>query len=194
MAHELFDIIPSLSSNQLYIIGVDGLSRSGKTTFVNQLESKLNKKGVDFFTFHMDNHIVKKNERYDTGFEDWYEYYQLQWEVEWLREHLFEKARRGCQLILPYYDNESDDHKYQTVDLPKEGVILIEGVFLQRKEWQPYFNHLIFLDCPRNRRFAREDPSAQKNMEKFRNRYWKAEDYYMRNVKPRESADYIVNT
>ncbi|ASF40176.1 uridine kinase [Halobacillus halophilus] len=194
MVHKLFDIIPSLSSNQLYIIGVDGLSRSGKTTFVNQLEKELIKRGVDFCTFHMDNHIVKKNERYQTGFEDWYEYYQLQWEVEWLRDHLFEKVRCSSHLTLPYYDNESDDREYRKVDLPNEGVILIEGVFLQRKEWQPYFNHLIFLDCPRNRRFAREDPSAQINMEKFKERYWKAEDYYLRNVKPRKSANYIVNT
>ncbi|MGP4067458.1 kinase [Halobacillus sp. B29] len=194
MVHELFDIIPSFSSHQLYIIGVDGLSRSGKTTFVNQLDRKLSKKGIDSCTIHMDNHIVTKNERYHTGFEDWYEYYQLQWEVEWLRDHLFEKVRGGSHLTLPFYNNESDEREYRKVNLPYEGVIFIEGVFLQRKEWRPYFNHLIFLDCPRNRRFAREDPSARKNKEKFRNRYWKAEDYYLRNIKPHKSANYIVNT
>ncbi|SFG49301.1 uridine kinase [Halobacillus alkaliphilus] len=194
MVLDLCKILPSLRSGQLYIIGVDGLSRSGKTTFVNQLESELNKKRVDLCTFHMDNHIVKKNERYDTGFEDWYEYYQLQWEVEWLKEHLFEKVRCGCQLTLPFYDNEADERNYQTVDLPQEGVILIEGVFLQRKEWRPYFDHIIFLDCARNRRFAREDPFARKNMDKFRNRYWKAEDYYLRDVKPRISANCVLNT
>ncbi|MGP4075683.1 kinase [Halobacillus sp. K22] len=194
MKHDLFDIIPSLMSNQLYLIGVDGLSRSGKTTFVEQLERELRNKGVNFQTFHMDDLIVRENERYHTGAEEWYEYYHLQWEAEWLSVHLFEKAKYCGRVTLPYYDKESDDHEYQTVDLHEEGVILVEGVFLQRKEWQHYFDYVIFLDCARARRFSREKPSAQKNMEKFKNRYWKAEDHYLRNVKPHNSADCIVKT
>jgi uridine kinase len=48
------------------------------------------------------------------------------------------------------------------------------------------------LDCPRSKRFVRESEEAQENLSKFTNRYWKAEDFYLSTVSPKEQADLVI--
>lgn len=85
--------------------------------------------------FHLDHHIVERTKRYHTGFEEWYEYYELQWDVDSLREHLFSKIRKCSEVNITFYSNDLDTHTMKNVLLPNDCVVIIEGVFLQREEW-----------------------------------------------------------
>ncbi|OEH93038.1 kinase [Bacillus solimangrovi] len=190
----LLELLSLAKSHKRYILGIDGLSRSGKTTFVGQLHDQLKKENMDFCIFHIDDHIMKRNQRYGTGFEQWYEYIYLQWDVEWLSENFFEKLRESNHVELPFYHNETDTHEMRSMTLPKSGIIIIEGVFLQRKEWKDYYDKIVFLDCSREKRFAREAETTRNNLKKFEERYWKAEEYYINTCKPLEGADIVVRT
>jgi uridine kinase len=194
LRYDLREIISAIPSQGRTILGIDGLSRSGKTTFVEQLSEFLKKEGIAYQIFHIDDHIVECNQRYHTGFEEWYEYFHLQWDVNWLRENFFEKLAHDKQINLPFYDPHMDTHERKSVTLPKAGLIIVEGVFLQRKEWKDFYHHIIFLDCPREKRFMRETETTKQNREKFEKRYWKAEDYYMNTFRPLESADIVLKT
>ncbi|EMA6342846.1 kinase [Bacillus cytotoxicus] len=176
-----------------FVLGIDGLSRSGKTTLVKQLEQKLKQKGASFYMFHMDDHIVERNKRYHTKFEEWYEYYYLQWDIEWLRYHFFQQLKRKEQFRLPFYNDKTDSCKMRDIKIPIPCTIIIEGIFLQRKEWREYFDYIIYLDCPREKRFAREHESVRKNISKFKNRYWKAEDHYLETELPKQRAHFIMS-
>ncbi len=191
---ELSEFISAIPSQDRPILGIDGLSRSGKTTFVEQLRECLEQEGIAYHIFHIDDHIVERKRRYHTGFEEWYEYFHLQWDVQWLRENFFGKLAHDKQFDLPFYVPHTDTHDTKSVMLPKAGLIIVEGVFLQRKEWKEYYDHIIFLDCPREKRFMRESEITKQNREKFEKRYWKAEDYYMETFRPLESADFVLKT
>ena len=190
-SNELVKVIAENTSNR-FILGIDGLSRSGKTTLVKQLEAELKQKDIPFHIFHIDDHIVKRSKRYDTGYEEWYEYYQLQWDVEWLQQHLFQQLRMENQLNLPFYNHQADSREMREVIIPNPCVIVIEGVFLQRKEWRGYFDYMVYLDCTRDQRFFRESEETQKNSLKFEQRYWKAEDFYLKMESPKQNADLIL--
>ena len=187
-------LLPHFHLKEPYIIGIDGLSRSGKSTFVRELRRYFEDQGSVCFTFHIDDYIVRRNRRYETGFEEWYEYYFLQWDVEWLKDHFFNRIDRCRKVELPFYEESTDTHVLQEVNLEKVQIILVEGVFLQRKAWRHYFNRMLFLDCPKEERFARENEETRKNLRKFQNRYWAAEEYYMKHVKPIESADFVIES
>ncbi|MDX8343553.1 kinase [Rossellomorea sp. YZS02] len=191
---DLLREIGGLFGEGRFVLGIDGLSRSGKTTFVDELSRYLNKESRQYYIFHLDDLIVERNRRYDTGFAEWYEYFHLQWDVEWLSEHFFRRLRGNEQLTLPIYQNHSDAHENRTIQLPKEGLIIIEGVFLQRKEWKGFFDRVVYLDCPRATRFERESFETKQNVLKFENRYWKAEEYYENRYKPAETADIVINS
>ncbi len=91
--NELITIMKKHRENR-FILGIDGLSRSGKTTFVANLKENMKQESIPFHIFHIDDHIVERNKRYDTGFEEWYEYYYLQWDIEWLRQKFFSKVTK----------------------------------------------------------------------------------------------------
>ncbi|MGE7867272.1 kinase [Bacillus paramycoides] len=178
--------------DERFILGIDGLSRSGKTTLVKELEEDMKQSEIPFHIFHIDDHITERNKRYNTGFAEWYEYYNLQWDIEWLQQNLFQKLHSNMQLELPYYHDETDICEMKEIQLPLVGVIIVEGVFLQRKEWREFFHYMVYLACSRETRFLRESVEMQQNLSKFQSRYWKAEDYYMEMELPRKRADLVI--
>ncbi|KAA0785136.1 hypothetical protein EXW45_15415 [Bacillus wiedmannii] len=189
--NELINVMKKHKENR-FILGIDGLSRSGKTTFVTNLKENMKQESIPFHIFHIDDHIVERNKRYHTGYEEWYEYYYLQWDIESLRQKFFQKLQNETKLKLPFYNNETDSSEMKKVQIPIVGVIVIEGVFLQRKEWRDFFHYMVYLDCPRETRFLRESEETQKNLSKFENRYWKAEDYYLESETPQKRANLVI--
>ncbi len=179
--------------NDRFILGIDGLSRSGKTTLVNKLKQWLHKEGHPAIIFHLDDYIEDRNKRYNTGNEEWYEYYSLQWDAEYLKQELFSKVHTGKELTLQFYDEQNDSHFLKKTSIPQNCLIIIEGVFLQRPEWKNHLDYIVYLDCPREARFKREKEDTRQKVDKFENRYWKAEDHYLETVRPLEGADLVVS-
>ena len=62
----LLNQLPKLTENQRFILGIDGLSRSGKTTFSNMIKRLLKEKNIPVCLFHIDDFIVDKEKRYNT--------------------------------------------------------------------------------------------------------------------------------
>jgi len=189
--HQILKQLPTHMEGR-FILGIDGLSRSGKTTLVQNLSQELSERNLPFRLFHIDDHIVERSKRYGTGYEEWYEYYHLQWDVQSLKDHFFEQLKSSKPFQLPYYVPDEDRQTYQNIKLPDRCLVIVEGVFLQRPEWRSYFDSVIYLDCPREKRFSRENKDTQMNKTKFENRYWKAEDYYLQNEEPLKQADLII--
>ncbi|WP_235849045.1 MULTISPECIES: kinase [Bacillaceae] len=189
---ELFDKNSNFEKGKIFILGIDGLSRSGKTTFVKKLINHLSEIDIPICIFHIDDYIVEKKRRYNTEYEQWYEYYHLQWDVEYLKENLFMKLNKSSEINLYKYNYSTDQQELQVVKIPKTCFIIIEGVFIQRGEWRDFFDYIIYLDCSREKRFCRESADTQSNIEKFKNRYWKAEDYYEKVVKPKQQANLVI--
>jgi uridine kinase len=185
--------IPKLEEGKRFIIGIDGLSRSGKTTLVKHLSQMLTEEKLPFYVFHIDDHIVERDRRYNTGHEEWFEYYQLQWDIQGLRDQLFEKIKGAQSFNLSFYQDESDTQVTKQITLPDPCVVIIEGVFLQRKEWSNYYDFLLYLDCPREKRFLRESQETQKKLLKFENRYWLAENFYLESERPLDGAHMVLH-
>ncbi|ABY44002.1 uridine kinase [Bacillus mycoides KBAB4] len=179
--------------DERFVLGIDGLSRSGKTTLVKELEEDMKESGIPFHIFHIDDHITECNKRYHTGFAEWYEYYNLQWDIDWLQRNLFQKLQNDIKLELPFYHDETNSCELKEIQIPLVGVIVVEGVFLQRIEWREFFHYMVYLDCSRQTRFLRESVETQRNLSKFQNRYWKAEDYYLEKESPKERANLIIH-
>lgn len=180
-----------------FIVAIDGLSGAGKTTFVNQLKSELD----TILVIHIDDHIVERKKRYETGHEQWYEYYQLQWDTVFLEEQLYKKIHQNeRQLYIPFYDKDGDTCTYRTIHLSSYPIIIIEGVFLLREEWENYYDYIVFLDCPKEIRYERvlqRDTyigNVTERLKKYQERYWAAEDYYVNKQSPLKIAHSIFKS
>ncbi|WP_064099872.1 MULTISPECIES: kinase [unclassified Sutcliffiella] len=186
------------SRGRPFIIGIDGLGGSGKTTLACKLKRELIAASYETVILHIDDYIVEREKRYQTGNAEWYEYYYLQWDVELIQGELFRKLNRNnSPITLPFYDHSINAIRNKNVNIPSNAIIIIEGVFLLRKEWRSFFDFSVFLECShelRSKRVLGRDVylgAYQTRMEKYQKRYWLAEDYYLNKENPIENADYI---
>lgn len=177
-----------------YIVALDGLSGAGKTTLVKLMKNTLE----NIVIIHIDDHIVERSKRYDTGQDEWFEYYQLQWDTHYLKEHLFQKIHQNVAVLnLPFYHREEDTHTNKTIHLSTNNIVIIEGIFLLRDEWKSFYDYIVFLDCPKEIRYERvlqRDTyigDLEERLKKYNKRYWVAEEYYLKKQKPFELAHYI---
>ncbi|WP_252503513.1 kinase [Sporosarcina sp. Marseille-Q4943] len=183
------------------IVGIDGLGGSGKTTLVKEIEQELINENCQAVTFHLDDHIVERKKRYQTGHEEWYEYYYLQWDVNNLTANLFEPLHSGCHSIyLAFYDKYTDSNLIKQTTVTSDSIVLIEGVFLQRHEWKRFYDIVFFLDCPRELRYERvlnRDlyiGNYEERLQKYQRRYWLGEEHYMDILKPITNANFVYYT
>ena len=183
------------ASDRPFIVAIDGLSGSGKTTMVEQLRDLAN----DVMVFHIDDFIVERFKRYGTGESEAMEYYARQWDVDLLVETLFKPLQEGqAKLTLPYYERDRDEVIDRTVEITPNGLVLIEGIFLLRDEWRNYFDYVVYLDCPQEVRYERvlhRDTyigDLAERLDKYTRRYWPGEAHYLETVNPKGKADHIV--
>lgn len=183
------------------IIGIDGLSGAGKTTITETITRELITYGYKVIAIHIDDLIEERANRYNTGHPEWYEYYSLQWDVQGIKEKLFEAVHQKLNhLHLKFYDKENDRCYMKSIDIEQCNVLLIEGIFLQRKEWKDFFDYMIYLDCPkevRSERVLQRDAyigDMNERLNKYERRYWIGEDYYSKEVNPIQNADIVINS
>lgn len=182
-----------------YIIGIDGLSGAGKTTITEKMKEELMKEEYKLIVIHIDDLIVEQAKRYNTGHPEWYEYYTLQWDVQFIKENLLEAVHQNQnQINLNFYETEKDQCNLKRIELSQCTLILIEGIFLQRKEWSTFFDFMIYLDCHKEARYDRvlqRDTyigDMNERISKYERRYWIAEDYYLEKENPLQTADILI--
>ncbi len=184
------------------IIGIDGLGGAGKSTVSEEIMSVLRSKGHDVLLLHIDDFIHPKSVRYNDDFAPWECYYNLQWRYDYLINEVISPIRSGESLCkdIELYDKDNDTYLNQSICLKKGGILIIEGVFLQRAELSDLFDYIIYIDVPEKIRLKRvlsRDGyigDSEQITEKHNSRYFPAERYYVKTCSPAERADYTVKS
>ncbi len=182
------------------IVGMDGLGGAGKSTLSESLRQMLIEEHYNITVFHIDDFIHPRAIRYDDNYAAWECYYYHQWRYDYLIEEIIKPIRWGNHLKkeIELYDKDSDTYHLHQIDLSIGSIIIIEGVFLQREELKGVFDDMIYIDVPEeirwNRVLARDGyiGDAHQIQEKYENRYFPAEHYYLKIFAPKENADYVV--
>ncbi|WP_055070272.1 uridine kinase [Clostridium massiliamazoniense] len=187
-------------SKKIYIVGIDGLGGAGKSTIVNSLKLQLEKENYPTYILHIDDFIHPKHIRYDSTKEEWYCYYNIQWRYDYLVEEILSPIKKGNEInkVIELYDKENDKYILQSLYIPHGSILILEGVFLQRKELRNYLDFVIYLDVPQevrlNRVLVRDSyiGSLEDIKNKYQRRYFPAENKYLLEYCPIENADFVL--
>jgi uridine kinase len=179
---ELFPLLPEPSSRP-FVIAIDGIGTSGKTTLAAEMSRRLGAEVV-----HMDDYFLPFEERDKTRMKG------AMGNIEWERLENEILGNLGKSTVLsPAYDCRSasygPDREY---DLSK--TVIIEGVSSLRRELQDYYDLKLFLRITpdeRLRRIERRDPEWKRR--KWRSEWIPLEDAYFSAHRPEVSADFIVD-
>ncbi len=192
-------ITEKVTQQHCRIIGIDGLGGAGKTTISAQISGTLADRGIPVTVLHIDDFIHPRCVRYRDDVPEWKCYYDLQWNYAPLLELISAFRRDGTYCgEVSLYNKDEDGYDAQEISIPENGVLLVEGVFLQRQELSGVFDAVVWLDVPESVRLARvleRDGyigDADAIRQKYENRYFPAERLYVGTCKPEEKADFVV--
>ncbi|MBB4826106.1 uridine kinase [Sporosarcina luteola] len=179
------------------VIGIDGLGGAGKTTIAEKIQREV----VGSVLLHIDDFIHPRRVRYEDSVEPWRAYYEKQWRYSYLIETILEPIRRGMsvQKKIELYHKSEDSYVEEWIHIPNGCLLIIEGVFLQRAELRDYLDTVIFVDVDKETRLRRVmerdsyigDSGAILN--KYNNRYFPAEEEYVREYDPANRAHLVWN-
>ena len=189
-----------VSQEKTILVGIDGLGGSGKSTISEVIKELLIKEGINTVLLHIDDFIHPRTVRYNNNFEEWECYSYLQWRYDYLIKEVIKPIKKGRSVSgeIEIYDKENDSYIMQRIDVPLGSVVIIEGVFLQRKELFGIFDYVVYIDVSEQERLERVikrdkyigDESEIK--EKYENRYFPAERNYINTYSPHDKADIVI--
>ncbi|MFO1442556.1 AAA family ATPase [Bacillus sp. Bva_UNVM-123] len=200
--NEILNSYYSKEQKQIFVLGIDGLGGSGKTTYAKSIENSIKNEGIHVDILHIDDFIHPRQIRYNLSKADWECYYYIQWRYDYLIKEILAPIQLGCAIKkqIEVYDKRTDHYFLKNMRMYTDSILVIEGVFLQRAELNRYFDYMIYMDVPKEERFQRVlkrdtyigDDLAIK--EKYKNRYFPAEEKYIEEYAPAFQANRTITT
>ena len=182
------------------LVGVSGIDGSGKGFVAKQIEARLALHSIAAANINVDGWLNQPSRRFNT--------------IE-PAEHFYENAIRFnelfAKLLLPLRDHRSVDvvadfaeetarnyrkHTYCFKNVP---VVLVEGIFLFKREHRKLFDLAIWVDCSFPTALARalvraqEGLSPAETIRAYETIYFPAQKIHFARDNPREKADLIIS-
>ncbi|MFI6002939.1 uridine kinase [Streptomyces sp. NPDC051366] len=198
---EIAERVLGLGGGRL-LVGIDGFTAAGKTSFGHELAQRIAAAGQrtvlratldDFKKPWKDRHLYDR--------EPGEGYYRNAYDYDAARRLLLDPCRsaRAASCALCSVDPLTQrDHSAETVPVPADAVLIVDGVFAFRPEIDGYWDFRIWLDVDAElsvRRGAERDQNwAGSDAESIhRNRYLVAERIYLDEVDPLPRMDAVID-
>lgn len=151
---------------------------------------------------HLDDFIHPRKIRYDDSVTEWEAFYYKQWRFDYLRKSILQPLASGLPVnaTIELYHKETDQYVRTPITIPIGTQVILEGVFLQRKEFRDFFDYVIYLDIDKNTRLNRvleRDTyigTKEEIRAKYERRYFPAEAMYVKEYDPVRLADRVIPT
>lgn len=169
------------------LVGIDGQSGAGKSTFARHLVTRLGPRagvveGDDFYRDMAESTRIALDAR--QGVEQYFDWQRL-------RREVLVPVRRG-EPVLRYqrYDWGSGSMG-QWVELPTPDVVVVEGVYTLRPELRDLLDVRVYVEAGAQTRRQRQIDRGE-NTDAWITRWMAAEDLYVSGTAPRSAADVVV--
>ncbi len=176
------------------VIAIDGMDGAGTSHFADDLAVALSATGRSVFRASIDDFHRSQAERHARGADSPEGYYRDSFDYSTFRRVLLEPFRMGgsTAFVTAAFDRVRDrpvQSKWRTG--PRDAILVLDGVFLNRPELAGLWNYSVWLDVPRDiaeqRMQARDGPTE--NVERHRG----GQDLYLAEASPRAVASSVVD-
>ena len=176
------------------VVAIDGMDGAGKTHFADDLAIALTATGRSVFRASLDDFHRSQAERHDRGADSPRGHYRDSFDYSTFRRVLLEPFRMGgsTAFVTASFDHVRDlpvQSKWRTG--PKDAILVLDGIFLNRPELVGLWNYSVWLDVPRELAEQRmlDRDGATENTERYRG----AQDLYLAEASPRTAASSIID-
>jgi uridine kinase len=186
--------IVALYAGGRVVVAIDGMDGAGKTHFADDLAVALTATGRSVFRASIDDFHRSQAERHARGAGSSEGYYRDSFDYTTFRRVLIEPFRMGgsTAFVTAAFDRVRDrpvQSKWRTG--PKDAILVVDGIFLNRPELTGLWNYSVWLELPRElaeqRMLDRDGP--MENVERYRG----GQDLYLAEATPRTAASSIID-
>jgi uridine kinase len=181
------------------LVAVDGVDGSGKTTFATALVGAYARVGRLALVVHEDDFLNPRAVRYRMGRDSPEGFFLDTYDLPALKAKVLDALAVGASLriVTAAFDNQTDmPVDIEPVDVPRTGVVIVEGMFLHRDELVARWDLSLFLDVPFTetaRRMAERDGSSPDPDDPSMRRYVNGQRHYLATCSPHERATVVID-
>jgi uridine kinase len=184
-----------------FIIAIDGITGSGKSSFATNLKAFLNNEGIESFVVHLDNFHNNKQIRYQEGRNSPRGYFNHAFNIDGIMKNLLHPFKNESKFKEKIHDLETDQELNSPwITIKEKSVLIVEGSFSLREELNQYYDLKIYLNVTKEqslRRLLKRDQKLFSSPEELesttRNRYQAAHDLHLLKNSPIKIADFVVD-
>ena len=180
------------------LVGVSGIDGCGKGYVARQLEARLALHGVTPAILNVDGWLNLPERRFRQGdpAQNFYEN-AIRFDQFFTQLVIPLRDRRSVQLVADFTEETASQYRKHTYDFTDVSVVLVEGIFLFKRQYRTHFDLAIWIDCSFPTALARaidraqEGLSAAKTIAAYETIYFPAQRIHLTHDHPRENADLI---
>ena len=180
------------------LVGVSGIDGSGKGYVARQLEARLALHGATPAIVNVDGWLNLPERRFkQSGLAKNFYENAIRFDQFFRQLVIPLRDRRSVRLVADFTEETATQYRKHTYDFKDVSVILVEGIFLFKRQYRTHFDLAIWVDCSFPTALARaidrsqEGLSAAKTIAAYETIYFPAQRIHMNQDHPRENADLV---
>lgn len=186
-------------SGPALLVALSGIDGSGKGYVAARVAERLRAAGTGVAEFNVDGFLSLPAVRFG-GVDPARHFYEHAIRFDAMFRDLVEPLRRdrGIDVTLDYTDETATAYRPQRYVFHDVDVILVEGIYLLKRELRPRYDLALWLDCSFDtaleRALARsqEGLSQDETIRAYRTLYFPAQEIHFERDRPREGADAVI--
>jgi phosphoglycolate phosphatase len=193
-------IVDKKRSSKPFVIGINGVDTSGKTTFTKEFNRYLSKSGfktqiISIDQFHNPSQVRNKgNDPITSYLNNAFDIAKIEDQI--MRPIVLEGLLDKELILLDLEEDKYLSKKRYSVD--KNTIVLFEGVLLYREPLNQYFDFRIFIDISFEevlKRAKKRDADLFGNevVEKYISKYIPVQKFYIDKYNPKNISDVIID-
>jgi uridine kinase len=182
------------------LVGISGIDGSGKGYVAKQIEARLGQHSIAAAKINVDGWLNLPGRRFSPiqPAEHFYEN-AIRFDELFTQLLLPLKDHRSVSVVADFAEETATNYRQHTYSFKEVGVVLVEGIFLFKREHRELFDLAIWIDCSfptalaRALRRAQEGLSSAEAIHAYETTYFPAQEIHFARDNPRETADLILN-
>jgi uridine kinase len=181
------------------LVAVSGIDASGKGYLAARLAGALEARGIRTAVLGVDGWLNLPSVRFDAErpAESFYER-AIRFEEMFATLVLPFRDARACHVVAEYAEETATAYRRHTYAYGDTDVILLEGIFLLKREWRGHYDLSFWVDCTfetaleRAVRRGQEGLSSAETVHAFRTIYFPAQRVHLAKDAPRVAASHVL--
>ena len=197
---EILKLRRSIPAQRSVLVAITGIDGCGKGYVTSRIVDGLRKKGLRAVAINVDGWLNLPDKRFDASNPAEHFYlHAIRFEELFAELVLPLRDLRSLRVVTNHAEETSTEYKRRAYEFEDVDVIVLEGIYLLKRDLQPCYDLSVWIDCSFDTALERAIPRAQEGLtpeqtlRAYRTTYFPAQEIHFSRDDPKGEATLVVN-